>query len=195
MGRDKLLLPWRGRTVIEQVLANLRGAGLQRTWLVTGGRSPELEALASREAVTVVHNPRPEVGDLLGSLQCGLAALPSDIDAVLVLLGDQPMIGPEVMRAVMDASDAQRLREALVVPAHQGRWGHPVLFGSEHLPGLLALPPGSRPRDLLLGLRDRVTVPELEDAPEILADLDTEADYLRWAQPASSAPQPLPPQP
>ena len=145
-------------------------------------------------------NPAAEAGEMLGSLQRGLTALPATAEAVLVLLGDQPMIGPEVIRAVLDAgwraaaagvgrgadgrgdggAGGSGLEQVLVVPEYEGRWGHPVLFGRDHLPDLLALPTGGRPRDLLLRRRDGLTLVRL-DAVEILADLDTEADYLRWA--------------
>jgi molybdenum cofactor cytidylyltransferase len=200
MGRDKLLLPWGEETVLGATLRNLRQAGIDRPLVVTGGLGFDLDALVLDHGAELVPNPAAEAGEMLGSLQRGLAALPAVVDAVLVMLGDQPMIGPDIIRAVIDAG--RRASESamaygvdatgpgrgprfgpgqlLVVPEHEGRWGHPVLFGRDHIPELLALPLGARPRDLLLRRRDLLTVLRLE-AEEILADLDTEGDYLRWA--------------
>lgn len=202
MGRDKLLLPWGSETVLGATLRNLREAGIARTLVVTGGLGSDLDALVLDHGAELVPNPAAEAGEMLGSLQRGLAALPAAVDAVLVLLGDQPMIGPDIIRAVIDAgrraaeiatgheADGTGLGDGsgigsgpgqvLVVPEHEGRWGHPVLFGRDHVPELLALAHGARPRDLLLRRRDLLTVLSV-DAEEILADLDTEADYLRWA--------------
>lgn len=214
MGRDKLLLPWGEETVLGATLRNLREAGIARPLVVTGGLASDLDALVLDQGAELVPNPVAEAGEMLGSLQRGLAALPAAVDAVLVLLGDQPMIGPDIIGTVLDAGrraaetagaraagvtfdgpgsglgsgHAPRLgpcprpspAQLLVVPEHEGRWGHPVLFGRDHIPELLALPPGARPRDLLLRRRELLTVLRLE-AEEILADLDTEADYRRWA--------------
>lgn len=200
MGRDKLLLPWGEETVLGATLRNLRQAGIARPLVVTGGLAADLDALVLDHGAELVPNRTAEAGEMLGSLQRGLAALPAAVDAVLVLLGDQPMIGPGILRAVLDAGrrageiamaheeDGTSSgpgpgivpRQVLVVPEHEGRWGHPVLFGRDHVPELLALEHGARPRDLLLRRRDLLTVLRLE-AEEILADLDTEADYLRWA--------------
>lgn len=202
MGRDKLLLPWGRTTVLEATITNLRLAGIVRPLVVTHGRESHLDMMMrvrDRGAVVVEH-PGAEAGEMLGSLQRGLAVLPAAAEAVLVLLGDQPMIGPAVIRAVLDAGrraaaagadggadgpgdggvGGGSLGRALVVPEYEGRWGHPVLFGRDHMPDLLALPPGGRPRDLLLRRRHGLTLLRL-DAVEILADLDTEADYVRWA--------------
>lgn len=196
MGRDKLLLPWGGATVLEATITNLRLAGIARPLVVTHGRDAHLDNRVRDLGAEVVENPAAEAGEMLGSLQCGLAALPAAVEAVLVLLGDQPMIGPEVIRAVLDAgwraaaagadgrgdggAGGSGLERVLVVPEYEGRWGHPVLFGRDHLSDLLALHPGGRPRDLLLRRREGLTLLRLY-SPEILADLDTEADYLRWA--------------
>lgn len=200
MGRDKLLLPWGRTTVLEATITNLRLAGIARPLVVIHGRDARLDMRVRDLGAEVVEHPAAEAGEMLGSLQRGLAALPAAAEAVLVLLGDQPMIGPAVIRAVLDAgwrtaaagtvggangrgdggAGGSGLEQVLVVPEFEGRWGHPVLFGRDHLPDLLALPPDGRPRDLLLRRREGLTLLRL-DAAEILADLDTEADYLRWA--------------
>lgn len=186
MGREKLLLPWRGSTVIEATLANLRQAGIPDPLVVTSGRSAAVDAAVTASGARLVQNPDAEAGEMLSSLQRGLRSLPEQREAVLVLLADQPMIGPRVIGAVMRAGSSwtagspPTLRQALVVPEHGGSWGHPVLFGRDHVAGLMALPAGSRPRELLLARAERLTVLRMEDAAEIVADLDTVEDYERW---------------
>lgn len=202
MGRDKLLLPWAERTVLGTTIENLRLAGIADPVVVSSGRSETIDAIVTASGARLVHNPDNTGADeMLGSLQVGLRALPGTWDSFLVLLGDQPMIrpgilralrnavvGPSVARVICDASarpigmaaTVGDIRRALIVPAYRGRWGHPVHFGRDHVAGLLALAPGSRPRDYLREQGDRLRVLGLLNAPEIVLDLDTIEDYESW---------------
>jgi molybdenum cofactor cytidylyltransferase len=59
------------------------------------------------------------------SLRAGIAAL-GDADAAVVLLGDQPFIGPEVIAGVLDT---RRPGDDAVRATYGGEPGHPVLLG------------------------------------------------------------------
>ena len=64
-----------------------------------------------------------------GARACG------DWDGLLVVLGDMPWITPDTYRQLMEALSPERI----VQPAHDGRPGHPVGFGSAFFPALQAL--------------------------------------------------------
>jgi molybdenum cofactor cytidylyltransferase len=105
-GSAKMLAPLAGRPVLEHVLDAIAGAGLTDVVVVLGD-----EAAAIRDAVgwrreRIEVNPRPQDG-LSSSLRVGLDAAAADraVDAVLVLLGDQPMVRPDVIRAVLVAAE------------------------------------------------------------------------------------------
>lgn len=183
MGEAKLLLPWgEGSTIIRETVVGALAAGLPELIVVTGAWQAEVEAQLVGLPVRTVHNPNYLEGEMISSLQAALRAASSESEAVLVFLGDQPAIEPPAVQAVL-AAYAQGCGQA-VMPAYQGRRGHPVLFDRALWDGLLALPPGRAPRDLL---REREAgVCEVPvDTPSVLLDIDTPDDYAR-AKPQSS---------
>jgi molybdenum cofactor cytidylyltransferase len=147
-------------------------------------------------------------GDMLSSVRCGLRALPGDCEGFLVALGDQPTITAALIdrmiavfrAAAVGRDSANRSGESnpaaasaaklpapaagraaghsIVVPAHQHRRGHPILFAAccrrEVLTGL----DGVGLRGLLAAHpEDVLELPEAD--PAILADLDWPEDYRR----------------
>jgi molybdenum cofactor cytidylyltransferase len=125
MGTQKLLLPYAGGTVIGRVVGHLMRSRVARVFVVhaEGDRSIA-DALAGFD-ITLVSNPHPD-GEMLDSVRCGLHALPPACTGILVALGDQPSISPELIDRIIDAFDPGE--PAIVVPVHGGRRGHPLLF-------------------------------------------------------------------
>ncbi|HXJ93265.1 MAG TPA: nucleotidyltransferase family protein [Terriglobia bacterium] len=74
MGRDKALLPYRGRTFLETIVAKLREAGLSRVAVVLGHHADEIWRAVDLQGVEVVTNCDYLRGQT-SSLQVGLAAL------------------------------------------------------------------------------------------------------------------------
>jgi molybdenum cofactor cytidylyltransferase len=139
-------------------------------------------ASASDAAVRLmprVHAPDADAG-LSASLRTGLAALPQDWGAVLVMLGDMPFVRPETLAML-----AARLAggAGAVVPVHRDRRGNPAGFARRHWPRLMALS-GDRGASALLDPLRAVEVPVSD--PGILLDLDRPEDLARF----SAAPSP-----
>ncbi len=72
------------------------------------------------------------------SLKAGVAALPPDAAAVLVCLGDMPLVTGRMLDRLIDAWDTDEGR-GIVVPTHQGRAGNPVLWSRSFFPEILDL--------------------------------------------------------
>ena len=177
MGRPKLLLPWRnGRTVIEQVVETLREAGALPIYVVSGPFDAEIRRLLEhREGVTIVYNAAFAESEMMDSLRLGIKALPDDVEAALIALGDQPQVRPEVVRELV-ATYASGY-PAVVVPLYQGRRGHPWVVSKELWGDLLA-GDYATPRDFLTAYLDRIVILDTA-SPEILQDLDFPEDYER----------------
>jgi len=133
-GGGKMRARLDGRPLVAHVLAAARAAGLRRLVLVLGRdavavRSAILHAdPAALAGVLVAVNGAPERG-LATSLRLGLAAASADPcpDGVLVLLGDQPRVRPEVVAAVLAA--AAPPDAVAVVPAYDAdAAANPVLL-------------------------------------------------------------------
>ncbi|MCZ2103217.1 MAG: nucleotidyltransferase family protein [Comamonadaceae bacterium] len=89
---------------------------------------PVLEQSAFGAATRIVTNPAPDVGPA-SSLRCALAVLPSALDAVLVVLGDQPLLELGDIEAVLNAWRWRAEGMELVVPVHGNAPGHPLALG------------------------------------------------------------------
>ena len=103
-GGRKLEARIAGRSVLQHVLDRLADAGIEDPVVVLAPDSPLATMLDWRRAERVV-NPEPARG-LASSLQLGWAAalaMEPRPDAVLVVLGDQPRLAPDVVRAVVAA--------------------------------------------------------------------------------------------
>jgi molybdenum cofactor cytidylyltransferase len=113
----KLLVPYRGRPLVLWAVEHALAARFGATFVVTG--AAELSGLVPGTA-TLVENPDWEDGQAT-SLQAAVSAARSGgFEALVVGLGDQPLIEPESWRAVA-ASPAP-----IAVASYDGRRRHPV---------------------------------------------------------------------
>jgi molybdenum cofactor cytidylyltransferase len=182
MGRPKMVLPWGGATVIGQVVGVLRQAEIQNIVVVTGGARRQVEAALVGYAVQLVFNPRFAQVEMLVSLQLGLLNLGSDVDAALVVLGDQPQIELEVVESVLARYQARQA--PLVVPSFQMRRGHPWLVERKLWNDIFELQPASTLRDFLNRYADQIDYLNVV-TPSVLRDLDTPQEYQRQRPPNS----------
>jgi molybdenum cofactor cytidylyltransferase len=104
-GSLKMLAPLSGRPVLQHALDAVAAAGLDDVVVVLGEGHAEVEAAIAWRAERRVLNERPGDG-ISSSLRLGLdaAAENDDTDAILVVLGDQPLLRPDVVRAVLAAA-------------------------------------------------------------------------------------------
>jgi molybdenum cofactor cytidylyltransferase len=178
MGTQKLLLPVDGLSLLERALA---AAAAHPAIAVV---SPALlEHVAPRPGLTVLVNAEPERG-MTRSLALADAAVTDRDAALAVLLGDTPLVDADLLARV-----AANLGEADVAyPIHEGRPGHPVVFGPRPRAMLAAWPEG----DSLRALRDdarwrRAPLPVAGEAPFL--DVDAPADLERAAAHAALEPR------
>ncbi|MEW6578583.1 MAG: selenium cofactor biosynthesis protein YqeC [Chloroflexota bacterium] len=176
MGQPKPLLPWdRGQTVIEVIVARLVALRLAEIVVVTGHRAEDVARAVEYLPVRVVHNPDYRQGEMISSVQAGLRALPQEIAACLMVMGDQPALSACVVDQVLLAYGHGR--GEIIAPVYEGRRGHPVLFDSRYWPELLALEAGA-PRDVIARYPDRLHLVPVDD-DSILRDIDTPEQYRR----------------
>jgi molybdenum cofactor cytidylyltransferase len=160
--------------------------GVDSVWVVAG---PDVEpiaaALAGADAQIVV-NPVPEEGQA-GSVRAGIAALPPSVEAVLIALGDQPLLAPSIIPALLAARRTSP--KAIVAPRYRDGQGNPVLFKREMFPELMELEGDLGARRILQREPERVEWVEL-DMP-MPPDVDTPDDYekIRAALRAGTRPE------
>jgi CTP:molybdopterin cytidylyltransferase MocA len=178
MGRPKQLAELDGRPLLAHALQALGDAPVDRVMVALGAVAGEvLERVdLGRAEPVVVEGWQDGMGHVLAS---ALARSGGGWQAVVVLLGDQPLVSG---RAVERLVDAWRTGAGPVVTAaYGGRPGHPKLFDRRLLPELLGLAGDTGARDLLAAHPQWVQQVEVGDLGAD-ADVDVEADLDRVAR-------------
>lgn len=172
MGTQKLLLPYRGTTVIDHVLAQVSHSPVDCVVVVVG-QDPLVTEVVRGHAVQVVANPDPH-GDMLSSARCGVLALPPECEAVVFALGDQPLLDPATVACMVDAHRSTGC--GIIVPTYAGRRGHPLLVSLRYREEMLTRYENEGLRGLLQAHPlDVQALPA--DSDSVLSDLDTPEDY------------------
>ncbi len=173
IGEIKQLLAFRQTTLLGQVIRNSTGSLLDEVILVLGHRADEIQKAVKLDRVRVVMNEAHAQGQST-SLRAGLSAVSEETDAVMFILGDQPLVGPTVMNALIDGYC--RTRAPIVLPTHQGRRGNPVVIDRMLFPRVESLTGDVGARVLFHEYAEEILEIELED-DSIHFDLDTWEDY------------------
>ncbi|MGB3723417.1 MAG: molybdopterin-binding/glycosyltransferase family 2 protein [Pacificimonas sp.] len=131
MGANKLHEDLAGQPLLTRTVA--AASALPRL-VVTGHQAERTRALLPEGIVTI--HAEDHADGLSASLGAGIVAIPPDWDAALIMLGDMPLIEPELIAAMTGAAKTQ---DDIVIPTFEGRRGNPVLWGRRHFPALAAL--------------------------------------------------------
>ena len=178
---QKLFLPWRESTVLEQAVDNLLAARLAGTVVVLGKEARRAEDLLSGRSCRVVVNPDFRSG-MGSSLKRGAdfwrETVPFSLsDGLLVALADQPLISPRIINRVI--SSYQATARGIVVPVFRGRRGHPVILAGKYLPELAGLNTDVGARFIIRTHPDDILEVEV-DSEAILQDIDSLEDYRKY---------------
>ncbi len=180
MGRPKMTLPWGGTSVLGQVAATLAAAHPTiEIVIVTGGArqivAAEVARLAGWLPLREVFNPNYEAGEMLSSVQAGLAALPASAAATFIALGDQPQGKASTARDLLSAFESRGAR--ILIPSYKSRRGHPWLLRRDLWPEVLALRAPHTMRDFLNQHSAEIVYTEADQS--VLQDLDTLEEYAK----------------
>lgn len=179
-GPNKLLLPFRGRTVLETTLSALLDAGIGPVTVVTGHRRDELLPLLKAYPVREVFNARFLEG-MTSSIQAGIAATAAG-RGYMICLADMPWISAAVYRQLESYfSQVEKAdRQAIVSPRFGQASGNPVLFAAAWRDAILTHGEPEGCRGLVQANAAHVHRIDLPD-DSVVRDLDTPEDYAKYA--------------
>lgn len=123
MGTPKLLLPFRGTTVLNTTLAAVEASNVDRVIVVTGANADEIEASVVADRAVVVRNPDYRRGNMSSFLTAADADL--EASAFVLVPGDLPGIRIDVVDAI--AGLWRETQPWAAVTSYIDRDGHPLL--------------------------------------------------------------------
>jgi molybdenum cofactor cytidylyltransferase len=165
-GADKLMHPLADGIPMALAAARNLKAAIADVLAVVNGENPELMALLEEMGVGVSVCPNAAQG-MGASLAWGVART-GQANGWLIALADMPWIRPETIRAVAETVTGTSV---IAAPVYQGSRGHPVAFGRDHGPALMALSEDEGARRLLAGFARDVILLPTEDAG-VVRDID-----------------------
>lgn len=181
MGMPKALLDAGADTTFLDRLAGIFLDCGCAVYAVLGADAERIAASVRRSSeIVFILNPDPARGQI-SSLQCGLRVAARGVKGVFFTPVDAPAVQRETVRVLMDAIDDSDY----VIPAFNGKHGHPVLLRASCAGAFMALPEGATARDVLLARRSSTRVVEVPDSA-ILDDIDDPAAYEKWRQQAEA---------
>jgi molybdenum cofactor cytidylyltransferase len=166
MGRPKALVPFEGLTFVEHLLqaTNHPRVGIVR--VVLGANAESIQAELKLDQETVVVNQDWQQGQL-SSIQSAIRSLPADETAGLLLCPvDHPLISSQLVSRLIAEFDSDR--KLIVVPTHQGRRGHPVIFHASLYAELLDASPNVGARQVVWAHPDAIAEIETDESGVIL---------------------------
>lgn len=175
MGEAKVLLPWtKQHTIIEHIIHRLIRARIDHINVITGWYADEVAEQVKAMEATPVHNKAYKTGEMVSSLKAGLRAMPDNVAAALIVLGDQPRIQPKVIYEVMKAYAEGK--GDLIIPSYRMQRGHPILIGRKYWSEFLELRNYQSPREVVNAHADDITYIKV-NTDSVLRDVDTPEDY------------------
>lgn len=169
-GPNKLLLEVAGRPMVAHAVAAVRASKAAPVVVVTGYQAEAVANAVTGFGVTLAHNGAYEQG-ISTSLKAGLAALPADVDGVIVCLGDMPGVGPDHIDRLIAAFDPDE-RRAICVPVVDGKRGNPVLWARAFFEDMAAVKGDVGARHLIGANEEKLCEVAVDD-DAVLRDVDT----------------------
>ena len=170
LGRPKQLLAYGDRPLLEHTLNTARDCGFDQLVVPIGGAAAEVRERVDFSGAEVVVNEDYGEG-CSSSIAAALGVVNERCDVLVLMLGDQPGVTPDTVRALL----AGRGDAPLAVCRYDDARGHPIAFARSVFAQLADLH-GDKGVWRLLDERagDVVDVPIAGNVP---LDVDTPEDY------------------
>ena len=170
-GSQKLLLDVDGVPMVRHVYEAASEGGCHQIVVVYG--DADVKAAIDGRA-DLVFNAKASTG-MASSLKAGLKAMRQEVEAAMVLLGDQPLVESRTVATLLRAWRREGWRPAVAVAQGDG-WAPPVILSRELWPELSKLEGDAGARQVLHG---RPELLDMVPAPGRPDDIDTPDDYAK----------------
>jgi molybdenum cofactor cytidylyltransferase len=191
MGAVKQLLPFKGKPILEHVIANAHKSALHEIILVLGCCADEIkqkldlqESLSLKPSIIKIVINNEFIKGQSNSLKKGLNNVSMDCDGAMFLLGDQPLVTDVIINKLIYAFETSDL--PVLIPYCNEKRGNPVIIARPLFDRLQSLSGDTGPRVLFKEFKHKILKVPV-DNKAILEDIDTKDDYknlnLKFSKP------------
>ena len=166
----KLIAMLEGNPLIRHAAEAALASRAAPVIVVTGHAAQAVRAALDGLPVTFIDNPDHATG-IASSVRHGIAAIPAYCSGALILLGDMPLVSPDVIGRVIAAFERDPAAKA-VAPTYAGKRGNPVLIGRALFPAVAQLNGDTGARPLLAAAGADVREVAFDDEA-VAFDVDT----------------------
>jgi molybdenum cofactor cytidylyltransferase len=176
LGRPKQLIEFRGKTLVRRIVDAADEAGCSPIAVVIGSDGKKVAQELEQTSAAIVENEkwRNGIGTSIRAGMQRLGELRQDLDAVTLLVCDQPLVETELIKQVI--ARYGETGKTIIASSYSKTLGVPALFDRSHFEELLTLPDDSGAKSIILSKRARVVEFPF---PQGNIDIDTLADYER----------------
>ena len=180
--QNKLLLPFRSHTLIEDIIDTVLRSNVGEVIVVLGHEAERVRKVCQTRRVKFVQNDNYQQG-MTTSIHCGVQAADADADGFMICLSDLPLIEPDELNHLLYAFEKAVMAKSkyIAIPVFEGQWGNPVIFSVTYKDYILAHAGVMGCKAIIK--QNPAQVLEVEMATEhVLRDIDTPEDYEKLFQ-------------
>ncbi|PSO50184.1 MAG: 4-diphosphocytidyl-2C-methyl-D-erythritol synthase [Cyanobacteria bacterium SW_9_44_58] len=179
MGQPKQLLPYQGKSLIQHITAVAIDSASQPIVVVLGAYASLIAPKISDLNIRIAYNEQWSTG-MASSLKFGLSkiqAITSHLDAVIVMLGDQPFVSTALIQQLV--SNYRSNNFLIVASQYNNIVGVPALFHRALFPELGKIEGDAGAKFIIRRYYSSVlSIPFAEGA----IDIDTPQDWKRLSE-------------
>lgn len=176
-GQPKQLLEYAGKTLLRRAVESAVNANFEKIVVVLGLESdPFVKEIEDLPVVSII-NENTKLG-ISSSIKVGLSTIAEiDLDAVLIMLCDQPLITAMILQNIIELHF--QTGKSIVACRYENTFGVPALFARELFPELMNLSADEGAKKII---KKHLEKADFLDAPEAGLDIDTIEDYHKLLQ-------------
>ena len=168
MGNNKLLLEYRGKTIIENTLDILKKSNFKEIIVVS--QYEEVLSIASKYSFKTVLNKKAYLGQS-ESIKLGIKNS-SDCEGYMFFVGDQPLLNKmDIDNLIKYFKDNNKY---IIIPKYENKKGNPVIFPKCLKNKLLMLKNNEKGKKVI---SEYDKIKYIYVKRETLLDIDTKKDY------------------
>ena len=173
MGTNKLLLSFKDKTIIENIIEEVIYSKLEKVYIVC--RENEVKEIVGKYPIQIIINEMAHEGQSTSIVEA-IKEVDNNFDSYMFLMGDQPLMNRDFINKMIDFYYSNN--SSILVPYYNGKRGTPVIFSSKWKNDLLKLKGDEGGRQIIRDNSEDVLEYKVES--EILGmDIDKAEDYER----------------